>query len=172
MERSAGSLSREVSGEGDTSSGVWVGPEDRLIARLVYAQRIPVIGSVIRRFLRLMGTDISGAVVIGPGLQLPHSGGTVVVHPATRLGRNVTLFHGVTLGRADVWVRDPDFGGFDVRDDVIICTNAVALAKGPEPLVIGRGTVIGANSVLTGSTGEWEIWAGAPARRIGTRARR
>ena len=36
-------------------------------------------------------------------------------------------------------------------------------------LVIGVGTVIGANSVLLCSTGENEIWAGVPAKRVGKR---
>ena len=35
---------------------------------------------------------------------------------------------------------------------------------------IGQGAVIGANSVVTRSVPSYEIWAGAPARRIGERA--
>jgi serine O-acetyltransferase len=36
-------------------------------------------------------------------------------------------------------------------------------------LRVGRGSVVGANAVLLESTGENEIWAGVPARRVGTR---
>lgn len=36
-------------------------------------------------------------------------------------------------------------------------------------LEIGRGAVIGAGSVLTKNVGEYEIWAGAPAKKIGNR---
>ena len=43
------------------------------------------------------------------------------------------------------------------------------LAK--KKLVVGEGTVIGANAVLTQSTGDWEIWAGIPAKKIGLRER-
>lgn len=32
---------------------------------------------------------------------------------------------------------------------------------------VGYGTLIGAGAFLKGFTGEWEIWAGVPARRIG-----
>lgn len=35
---------------------------------------------------------------------------------------------------------------------------------------IGRGAVIGANSVVTSSVPEGEIWAGVPARKIGVRS--
>ena len=34
---------------------------------------------------------------------------------------------------------------------------------------IGRGTIVGANAVVLGSTGEDEIWAGNPARCVGRR---
>jgi serine O-acetyltransferase len=36
-------------------------------------------------------------------------------------------------------------------------------------LQVGRGTVVAANAVLLNSTGEAEIWAGVPARRVGMR---
>lgn len=36
-------------------------------------------------------------------------------------------------------------------------------------LIVGEGTIIGANAVLTQSTGDYEIWAGVPAVKIGKR---
>ena len=53
-------------------------------------------------------------------------------------------------------------------DDVIICAGAKILFK-ENKLIVGKGTVIGANAVLTCSTGEYEIWAGILARKIGIR---
>lgn len=35
---------------------------------------------------------------------------------------------------------------------------------------MGAGTVVGANAVLTCSTGPNEIWAGVPARLVGRRS--
>lgn len=60
-------------------------------------------------------------------------------------------------------------GGYfiDIQDDVILCAGCKVLSKGK--LTIGKGTIIGANAVLTQSTGENEIWAGIPAKRIGKR---
>lgn len=57
-------------------------------------------------------------------------------------------------------------GGYsiDVKDDVFLCARCVVLCK--EHITIGKGTVIGANAVLTCSTGENEIWAGNPAKMI------
>src|SRR6478752_1708722 len=45
------------------------------------------------------------------------------------------------------------------------------VTSGRGVLTVGEGTVVGANSVLTVSTGKWEIWAGAPARKVGERER-
>jgi serine O-acetyltransferase len=72
----------------------------------------------------------------------------------------------VTIGRADLWrPASADFGGVVVEDDAIVGTGAVVLvSKGT--LTLGRGSIVGANSVLTRSTGPGEIWAGNPARRI------
>ena len=51
-----------------------------------------------------------------------------------------------------------------VEEGAVICAGAKILAK--DKIVIGKGTIIGANSVLTCSTGDNEIWAGIPARFI------
>ncbi len=36
-------------------------------------------------------------------------------------------------------------------------------------LIVGKRTVVGANAVLTQSTGDYKIWSGIPARKIGIR---
>src|SRR5215470_12356011 len=73
---------------------------DRLVVRLVYAQRVPLAGRAVRLLLRWRGTDIDPAAETGTGLRLRHGGTGIVVHPGARLGDGVTLFHNVTIGRA------------------------------------------------------------------------
>jgi serine O-acetyltransferase len=51
----------------------------------------------------------------------------------------------------------------------VLCAGAVVLF-GDDGMTIGAGTVIAANAVLTCSTGQGEIWAGSPARKIADRA--
>ena len=51
---------------------------------------------------------------------------------------------------------------------MILSPGAKVLAKGGE-LVVGQGTVVGANAVLLTSTGEGEVWVGIPARCTGRR---
>lgn len=146
---------------------VWQSPTDRLVVRLVRAQQR---SQLVHHLLCLRGTDISPKATLGPGLHLKHGGIGVVMHAQTRLGSGVTVYQGVTIGRGDIWRETSPFGGWDIGDDVILCAGAVLIASGPEPLSVGAGTVVGANAVLSQSTGPGEVWAGVPARRVGMRS--
>jgi len=139
---------------------------DRTLAALVHAHRLPVVGRPVRLLLKLLGTDIPvQALAPGRRLVLQH-GGHVVVHHTTRLGDDVVLMHNVTIGRADLWQpTSADFAGVVVEDGAILGVGAVVLvSKGT--LTLGRGSIVGANSVLTRSTAPGEVWAGTPAHRI------
>ena len=50
-----------------------------------------------------------------------------------------------------------------IEDDVWIGMNAVILPG----VTIRKGTIVGAGAVVTKSTGEYEIVAGVPAKKIG-----
>jgi serine O-acetyltransferase len=138
--------------------------------RLVYARNLPLVGSVAYYILKLLGIEIPRPVKVGGQLELAHGGFGVVIHPQTRIGERVKIYPGVTLGRADIYrpVNQSSFEGIIIEDDVILCPGAKILCK-QGILKVGRGSVIGANAVLLESTGENEIWAGVPARRVGTR---
>lgn len=115
--------------------------------------------------------EVPAAAEIGPGLKVFHRGFGTVLHPYTTLGAGVTLYGGVTLGRADPWVPQEASAmeRIVVEDGAYLCAGAKVVCK-QGVLTIGRGTIVGANAVLTTSTGPDEIWAGAPARRGGTRS--
>lgn len=137
---------------------------------LVYARGWPVLGRVAYFGLKLLGAEIPVSVAIGPGFLLHHGGVGVVIHPKTVIGARVRIYPGVTLGRADVYrpASQSKFVGIVVEEDVILGTGAKILCD-EGTLRIGRGTVVGANAVLTESTGENEIWAGIPAKKVGMR---
>lgn len=141
-----------------------------LYSRLVYARNIPLVGGMAYYFLKLLGVEIPGQVIVGEQLELAHGGFGVVIHPQTVIGKRVKIYPGVTLGRADIYrpATQSEFAGIVVEDDVILCPGAKILCK-QGVLRIGHGSVIGANAVLLESTGEDEIWAGVPARRVGKR---
>lgn len=52
-----------------------------------------------------------------------------------------------------------------IEDDVWIGAHCVLMPG----IKIGRGAIIGAGSVLTKDVGEYQIWAGIPAKQIGLR---
>jgi serine O-acetyltransferase len=147
-----------------------VGMAHDLITSLVYARNLPLVGRLAYYALKLLGVEIPLAVRIGRDLEVAHGGFGLVVHPHTRIGERVKLYPGVGLGRADIHrpVARSRFEGIVIEDDVILSPGAKVLCK-EGVLVVRQGSVIGANAVLLESTGEWQIWAGVPARCVGRR---
>lgn len=139
---------------------------------LLRHQHLPVFGHTVRTLMYVRGTDVPRSVRIGEHVRFRHGAAGVVMHTKTTIGNRVSIFQHVTLGRADVYRPiQPDFGGIVIEDDVILGKGAVVLARGPEPLHVARGCVIGANAVLLQSTRPEEVWVGNPARCVGQRSR-
>lgn len=138
--------------------------------RLVYARQSRIFGRLAYLLLKLLGLEIPRSVRIGPGLIVEHGGFGTVIHSSTVLGSRVKLYPGVTIGRADIYrpAEQSSFQGVVIEDEVILCPGCKVLGKAGQ-LRVGRGTVVGANAVLLNSTGEDEIWAGVPARLVGSR---
>jgi len=138
--------------------------------RLVYARQWPLIGRLAYICLKLLGVELPRSVKVGQGFELAHGGFGVVAHSRTTIGERVKIYPGVGLGRADIYrpMEQSRFEGIVIEDDAILATGAKVLGK-EGVLHVGRGSVVGANAVLTQSTGEWEIWAGNPARCVGKR---
>jgi len=144
-----------------------------LPTRLVYARqfrRAPFLGRLAYLALKLLGVEIPRSVPVGPDFELAHGGVGVVIHSKSIIGARVKIYPGVTLGRADIHrpIEKSLFEGIVIEDDVILAPGSKILCK-QGILKVRRGTVIGANAVLFESTGEDEIWAGAPARCVGKR---
>lgn len=101
-------------------------------------------------------------------IRLVHRAPGLVVHPNTTIGKRVQLYQGVTIGKKKPWDGEEPEGGCEIEDDVILCAGSKVLF-GKEKLIVRKGTIVGANSVLLQSTGENEIWAGIPAKKVGVR---
>ena len=144
-------------------------PHD-LITTLVYARAKPVIGPLAYYALKLLGVELPRSVPIGDDLEIAHGGYGIVIHSKARIGNRVKLYPGVNLGRADIYkpMSESRFEGIVIGDDVVLSPGSKILCK-EGVMQVGRGTVVGANAVLLESTGEWEIWAGVPAVKVGLR---
>ena len=137
---------------------------------LLYARKWPLVGKLAYFILKLLGAEVPLSVKIGPNCLLLHGGFGVVIHPKSEIEENVRIYPGVTLGRADIHIpaEKSKFEGIHIGKGAILASGARILCK-EGTLSVGNGSVIGANAVLLESTGENEIWAGIPARCIGTR---
>jgi len=137
---------------------------------LLYARNWPLLGWLAYFTLKLLGAEIPRSVKFGPGCLLLHGGFGVVIHPKSEIESEVRIYPGVTLGRADIHVpaERSRFEGIHICQGAILASGARILCK-EGILTVGKGSVIGANAVLLESTGENEIWAGIPARKIGSR---
>jgi serine O-acetyltransferase len=138
-------------------------------SRLVYA-RCGLFGRLAYLMLKSLGAEVPCSVEIGDGFTLVHGGFGVVIHPNTKIGTNVKIYPGVTIGRADIHlpIERSKFQSVEIADDVILSPGSKVLCK-EGVLRVGRGTVIGANAVLLESTGDGEVWAGLPAKKVGLR---
>ncbi len=111
------------------------------LARRLYGAGLPLLPRLIATATRsLTGIEIHPAAEIGPGLFIDHGMG-VVIGETAKLGADVTIYQGVTLGGTGFATgkRHPT-----VEDCVTIGSGAKLLG----PIVVGHGAKIGANTVV------------------------
>ncbi|WP_294439228.1 serine O-acetyltransferase [uncultured Slackia sp.] len=126
-----------------------------------------------RRFItfliQLYGADIPQTTQIGRNVRFPHNATGTVLHPNVVIKENCVIYQNVTIGRSDV--EKPFTGDFElvIEEGCIVGAGAKILAAQGKPLHVGKKSMIGANAVLLCSTGDNEVWAGVPARKVGMR---
>lgn len=96
----------------------------------------------------LTGADIHPGAEIGGGLRLTHTAG-LVIGKGAKIGSNVTLLHGVTLGGSSRGFFADDSVIPDGFPEVGDGSKVAAGAKLLGPIKIGRECFIGANAVVS-----------------------
>ena len=136
--------------------------------RVAYAlvrRGVPFVPRLLSQLARFVtGIEIHPAATIGRGCFIDHGMG-VVIGETTVIGRNVTLFQGVTLGGTgkERGKRHPTLG-----DNVVIGTGAKILGN----ITIGDNVQVGANAVVVRDVPPNSTVVGVPgrvARRAGQR---
>jgi serine O-acetyltransferase len=94
---------------------------------------------------------------IGTGTHLAYRGLGTVIHKRAVVGANVMIGPGVVLGG-----RSGSEAVARVEDDCFIGAGAKILG----PVVVGRGSVVGANAVVVSDVPPRSVVAGVPARII------
>lgn len=103
------------------------------------------------------GCAISCKSEIDKSLKLPHPLG-VVIGANVYIGKNVTIYQGVTLGRKSS--NEPKYP--KVKDGCIIYSNSVVLGG----ITLDTNTIVGACSLLTKDTEADSVYIGIPAKKV------
>jgi serine O-acetyltransferase len=123
------------------------------LAHTLYERKVPIIPRIIsERAHADTGIDIHPGAEIGPGFFIDHGTG-VVIGETCKIGSNVKIYQGVTLGALSPFDREgrPRKGQKrhpNIEDDVIIYANATILGG---ETVIGKGSIIGGNTWIVSS---------------------
>jgi serine O-acetyltransferase len=126
------------------------------LAHLVYGAGFSLVARLISFVARFItGIEIHPAAQLGQRLVIDHGMG-VVIGETARIGDDVTIYHGVTLGGTSLKKeqRHPMIG-----NNVIIGAGAKVLG----PLHIGDGAKIGSNSVVIHDVPAGHTVVGVPA---------
>ena len=111
------------------------------VAHAINDTGVPFVPHAVANFSRMMtGIEIHPAAEIGDALFIDHGAG-VVIGETAEIGDNVALYQGVTLGGTGFarGKRHPT-----VEDEVVVGSGAKLLG----PITVGRGSKVGANSVV------------------------
>lgn len=119
------------------------------------------VARMLSYLARMMtGIDIHPGADIGPGFFIDHGAG-VVIGETAKIGRDVTLYHGVTLGGVS-W--NPGKRHPTLEDRVVVGAGAKILG----PVTIGADARVGANSVVVAAVPAEATVVGIPARIVQT----
>ena len=125
----------------------------------------PLVPRVLALATRTVtGIEIHPAAEIGSGLFIDHGSG-VVVGETAKIGDNVTLYQGVTLGGTGMATgkRHPT-----VEDNVTIGSGAKLLG----PITVGHGSKVGANTVVINDVPPNTTVVGNPGHPVRVEGRR
>lgn len=85
----------------------------------------------------------------------------MVVNPGVRIGKNVTLFHGVTLGRRDRISREGErITQYPILEDKVWVGPHAIIVGG---ITIGQGSRIAGGAFVTESVPPYSVVSGNPA---------
>lgn len=128
-------------------------------AHMLYRNRLKFLARLVSQFARfLTGVEIHPGAKIGEGFFIDHGSG-VVIGETTEIGKNVTIYQGVTLGGTGKHSgkRHPTVG-----NNVMISTGAKVLG----PFKVGDNAKIGAGSVVLEEVPEGATVVGIPGRIV------
>lgn len=110
---------------------------------------------MLRRYSYKTGIQLWPGTKIDRGLCFAHFS-CIVINNGCRIGKNCTIFQGVTIGSAR------GKGVPCIGDNVVICANSSIIGK----VTIGNNVIIGAGTVVTKDIPDNAVAVGNPARIV------
>ncbi|CAK6476275.1 Serine acetyltransferase [Peribacillus frigoritolerans] len=133
------------------------------IGRWAYKQKFPIVPGLMTKILRLIySCDIPCYMDIPKSVRFAHKGLGVAINQGTRIGENVFIQQGVTLGK-----KEKDGGCPTILNNVYIGTGAIILGD----IVIGENSNIGAGSVVINDVPPNSTCVGVPGKIVRGRAK-
>lgn len=129
------------------------------LSHSLWKHDVPVVPRLVSQFARFVtGIEIHPAATLGDGLFIDHGAG-VVIGETAEVGRNVTLYQGVTLGGTgkQTGKRHPTIG-----DNVVIGSGSLLLGS----IKVGDNARIGAGSVVVQDVPSNSTVVGNPGRPV------
>lgn len=127
------------------------------LAKCMYERKLVIVAYFLEYVnIILFGLEVPAGLHIGEGLVIAHTFGTVL--GAKSIGKNVTIYHQVTIG--SIGIDNAELGLRPIiMDDVTLYVGAKILGN----ISIGTGAVIGANAVVLKDVPEFHVAYGIPA---------
>lgn len=126
---------------------------------------LPMFPQHRAKCLKMVGVNIKGRAIIYNGVGIDS-----VAPDKIYIGNNVAITAGTKILTHYL---DPNekgnkfrFGEVHIEDDVFIGVNVIIC----NAVTIGKGSIVGAGSVVTKNIPPYQVWAGNPARFIKERA--
>lgn len=129
------------------------------VANALYRSKLFFLARLVSETARILtGIEIHPGAKIGKRLVIDHGMG-VVIGETAEIGDDCIIFHGVTLGgiKFDPVKRHPTVG-----NKVLIGTGAKVLG----PVILGHGSRVGANAVVTKDVPAGVTVVGNPAKQL------
>jgi serine O-acetyltransferase len=129
------------------------------VSHWLWGHRLRLLGRLCSAWARwATGVDIHPGAELGPRLFIDHATG-VVIGETARVGADVTIYHGVTLGGTSLahGKRHPTVG-----DRVTIGAGAKVLG----PIAVGHDSRIGANAVVVKPVPADSVVVGVPGQIV------
>jgi len=128
-------------------------------AHWLWTRNVRFLARFLSHISRLLtGIEIHPGATIGEGFFIDHGMG-VVIGETAEIGKNVTMYHGVTLGGTS-WKKGKRHP--TIEDNVIIGTGASILG----PITIGQNSKVGSGSVVNRDVPPSSTVVGIPGRVV------